>query len=126
MVWTEDNPEFEDIRVFAQTQIEALQSDTVECGSSEECHAIAEENMNSGNFEDAITAIEAAISQVPENDHPAYAHYWCLKGEAHNALEQFDMAIWSFEDCLTWTEEDPALEELRALAQEQIDIINNR
>lgn len=126
MGWTEDNPEFEDIRVFAQTQLESLTTGISDCGAPEECHALAEAHMNSGNFEGAITTIEAAISNVPENEHPAFAQYWCLKGEAHLALEQFDMALWSFEDCLNWTEGDPALEEMRAFAQEQIDAINNR
>jgi len=126
MGWTEDNPEFEDIRVFAQTQLESLTTGASDCGAPEECHAQAEEHMNSGNFEGAITSIDTALSNVPENEHPAFAQYWCLKGEAHLALEQFEMALWSFEDCLTWTEGDPGLEELRVLAQEQIDMINNR
>ncbi len=105
-----------------------MQLTGADCDSLEACHQMAEAHMSSGNFEGAITAIEAAINYVPENEHPPHAQFWCLKGEAHLALEQFDMAIWSFEDCQAWTEgdPDPGMEELRMFAHEQIEMINSR
>ncbi len=95
-----------------------------ECATPEECHALAEETWGSGDLEGAIALIERAISLVPENEHPPYAQYWCMRGEAFMALDRYDEAIWSFEDCLDWTEGDPALEDLRQLAHEQIEILS--
>ena len=129
LAWTEDRPEFEDIRNVANEQIAMLNAGGApDCNSPEACHALAEERMGAGEIEGAIAAIEHGIGLVPENEHPPYAQFWCLKGEAHLALEQFEMAIWSFEDCMAWTEgePDPGLEDLRVFAQEQIDMINNR
>jgi serine/threonine protein kinase len=126
MNWTEDNPEFEDIRNFAQIQIEELSGGSSGCGSPEECHGMAEELRNNGDIHGALEAINTAMSLVPEGEYQAFHFIVCLKGELHLQVEEWDEAIGGFEECIAWTEGNPDLEEIRIFAQEQIDMINNR
>jgi hypothetical protein len=102
-----------------QATIEPLTED--ECASPEECHAQAEAVWGNGDIEGAIVLIDQAISLVPETEHPPYAQFWCMRAEALIALDRIDEAIWSFEDCHAWTEDNPDLEDLRVFAQEQIE-----
>ena len=106
--------------------IPKLGESVADCNSVESCHSLAEERLGRNDVNGAIAAIETAIGYVPENEHPPFAQFWCLKGEAYMTIEEFDAALWSFEDCQAWTEGDPDLEELRVFAQEKIDMIRNR
>jgi len=124
--WTEDNPEFEDIRVFAQTQLESLPTGSVECTTPEECHGLAEELLSTGDLPGALNAINTAIHLVPEGAYPAYHYVVCFEGELYREDQDWEEAIRSFETCIEWTEGDPGLEEVRVYATEQIDAINNR
>ncbi|MBC8496636.1 MAG: hypothetical protein H8D37_03140, partial [Chloroflexi bacterium] len=120
------NPDFEDIRNFAQTQIESLPTGSSECGSPEECYAQAEELRGNGDIQGALNAINQAIHLVPEGEYPQYHFILCTEGELYVQDEGWDEATRSFEACIDWTEGDPGLEEARVYAQEQIDMINNR
>ncbi|MBC8505147.1 MAG: protein kinase [Anaerolineales bacterium] len=126
MNWTEDNPDLEDIRNFAQVQIESLPTGSSECGSPEECHGLAEELRNNGDIQGALEAINTAIHLVPEGEYLAFHYIVCLEGELYNQDGDWEEAIRSFESCIEWTEGDPGLEDVRIYAQEQIDMINNR
>ena len=126
MFWTEDNPDLEDIRNFAQAQIESLPTGTSECGSPEECFARTEELRSNGDIQGALNAINTAIHLVPEGEYPAFHFFLCTEGELYVQDEDWDEAIRSFEGCMDWTEGDPGLEEARVYAQEQIDMIRNR
>jgi len=103
-----------------------LSGDSSNCGEVAACHQLAEELMESGDLEGAIWALDIGLGNVPANEHPQNANLWCFRGEVLTSLERFDEAIWSFEDCMAWTEDDPGLEDLRIFANDQIEMINNR
>ena len=103
-----------------------LSGDSSNCGEVAACHQLAEELMESGDLEGAIWALDIGLGSVPANEHPQNANLWCFRGEVLTSLERFDEAIWSFEDCMAWTEDDPGLEDLRIFANDQIEMINNR
>ncbi|MBC8508080.1 MAG: protein kinase [Anaerolineales bacterium] len=124
--WTEDIPEFEDIRVFAQTQIDSLPTGSASCNTPEECHALAEESQNNGDIQGALNAINMAIHLVPDGEYPQYHWIVCMEGGIYMQDQDWDEAIRSFETCIEWTEGNPDLEDVRVYAQEQIDMINNR
>jgi len=126
MAWTEDNPDFEDIRNFAQIQIESLPTGSSECVSPEECYAQAEELRGNGDIQGALNAINQAIHLVPKGEYPQYHFILCTEGELYVQDEDWDEATRSFEACMAWTEGDPGLEDARVYAQEQIDMIKNR
>ncbi len=124
--WTEGNPEFEDIRVFAQTQIDSLPTGSATCNTPEECQALAEGLQGDGDLAGALNAINTAIHLVPAGDYPAFHYIVCFEGELYQQDQDWDEAIRSFETCIEWTEGDPGFEDVRIYAQEQIDAINNR
>ncbi len=126
IAWTGVNPEFEDIRNFAQVQIDSLPTGTSECGSAEECYGLAEELRGNGDIQGALNAINTAIHLVPEGEYPQFHYIVCLEGELYMQDQDWDEAIRSFETCIEWTEGDPGLEEVRVFASEQIEAINNR
>jgi serine/threonine protein kinase len=97
---------------------------SIACTSIEECHGLAEERMGRADTEEALTAIENAINLVPENEHLPHAHLWCFRGEILVSLTRREEAIWSFENCIQWSEDDPDMRDLRSFAQEQIDMLN--
>jgi serine/threonine protein kinase len=92
-----------------------------DCNSIPECERLAEELRGQNDPGGAISALAKAINYVPANEHPGHAHLWCQKGDAHQAIDQVNDAIRSFEECQDWTEGDPAFEEQRMFAQEQLD-----
>jgi hypothetical protein len=94
--------------------------DRIECASIEACESFAEELWRGGDVEGALVAYDIALTHVPEHEHPIHAYLWCQIGEAHDALGEIDPAIGAFEMCIVWTEGDPALEDLRMYAEEQI------
>jgi len=96
------------------------------CPSIDECQMLVEEHWRTGDLEGAVAAIDTAIDYVPEHEHPPHAHLWCQRGELLTAVEQFEEALWNFEECMIWTESDPNLEDIRIFAQEQIDMLHNR
>jgi len=131
--WTGGSPEFEDTRNFAEEQISRLTAGIpgssggeADCASVEACHGLAEELLGIGDAEGAIRAIEKAIGFVAENEHPANAKLWCMRGEVAASIEHHDEAIRDFEECQAWTEGDPDLEELRVFARDQINMIQSK
>ncbi len=92
------------------------------CSTVEECHVQAMELMAEEDFAGAVERLDRALDLVPGDEHPSFAHLWCLQGEANAAMQRFDQAISDFEQCIEWTEgdPDPGLEELRRYADEQI------
>jgi hypothetical protein len=96
------------------------------CVDIPDCHAAAEEFMGMGDFEGVIYAADTAIDLVPLNERPENAHFWCMKGEAYASMDQIDAAIGHFQICIDWTEDDPALEEIRTFAEEQIRMLEER
>ena len=124
--WTEDVPDFEDIRVFAQTQIDSLQTGSATCSTAEECHALAERLQGDGDLAGAFNAINTAIHLVPAGEYPAFHYIVCFEGELYMQDQDWEKAVRSFETCIEWTEGDPGLEGVRIYAQEQIDVIHNR
>jgi serine/threonine protein kinase len=130
--WTEGDPNLEDLRVFAQEQIENLSGNQAaepsgeECSIPEACFELAEMRRADGDFGAAIEWLDKAITMVSEEDMPVYHFMMCTLGDTYMQLENWEEALRSFEDCITWTHDDPGLEEARNFAQEQIDLINNR
>lgn len=134
--WAGDNPDLEDLRVFAQEQINIHSGSSgevtgetnpdAECTTPEECHAKGEELWGNGDLGGAIGYMEQALQFVPEDAHPQYHFIMCAMGELFLQMEDFEEALARFTECMLWTEDDPGLEEVRTYAQEQIDMINNR
>lgn len=91
------------------------------CSTIDECLAQMEELLGHDNFEGAIEPITRAVEFAEGREHPPHAHLWCLRGEAHLALERREEAIMDFERCFEWTEDDPGLEDLRIHAVEELD-----
>ncbi len=95
-----------------------------DCASIDECVALADGYWGSNNLEGVLSALDKAIGFVPDSEHPPYAHLWCQRGEALVALSQFDEAERNFEECMGWTEDNPEFEDVRSLAQTQIESLS--
>jgi serine/threonine protein kinase len=106
--------------------IPQLSGSRANCDNVDNCHQLTEELMGNGDFGGALTAVDTAIGLVPDNEHPSYANLWCLRGEILMAEDRIDEAIWSFEDCMAWTEGDPGLEDMRIFASDQIAMLQER
>jgi len=89
---------------------------SADCGSPEECIQRAHET---GGTHDAVEYMDAALSMV--NREPAFADWWCQRGEFLEMIGDNGQAIRSFETCMEWAEDDPGLEDIRRWAQESID-----
>ena len=116
--------ETEVVEAEVEEPVDVEQDNTGDCTTPDECHALAEELWGNGDIEGVVATLDQAISLVPDADHPAYAQYWCMRAEALIMLERHEEAIWNFEDCMAWTEDNPDLEDLRVFAQEQINVLS--
>lgn len=102
-----------------------FQSGSSGCPSLEDCTAMAEEALGSGDPEAAIGYFDRALDMASGEPHPPHAELWCVRADAALALDQVDEAILSFENCIEWTEGDPGLEGLRVGAAQMIEELSS-
>jgi serine/threonine-protein kinase len=72
------------------------------CHSIEECHNIARDLQDAGEFEEAIGYIDRALDMVPDDEHQSFAHLWCQRAEYFRQLDNHDEAMHSDEMCNAW------------------------
>jgi serine/threonine protein kinase len=87
------------------------------CTSIEDCVAHANSAASRGDTQGVADYLLKAINHVPADQRPKYAHLWCDRGDALAKLQQRDPASGSYQSCMDWTGNDPALQPLRDRAQ---------
>ncbi|MFQ5410123.1 MAG: hypothetical protein ACE5FI_17070, partial [Anaerolineales bacterium] len=93
------------------------------CAPSSACEERAHELLAANDPAGAVDYFDRALALAETGEHPPFAHLWCERGEASVQLKWFDEAARDFEQCIDWTEGDPDLEPIRALADEQLQQI---
>jgi len=63
--------------------------------NGEVAYQAAIQTLRSGQYEQAIIALEAFPQEYPQSSYLANVYYW--QGEAHYVLQQFDLAIVAFQ-----------------------------
>jgi serine/threonine protein kinase len=94
-----------------------------DCGDIGQCISLSENAMRSGDMDDAVALLDAAIDQISVDQEPEFADLWCRRADALLALDRPDESIESFEICAAWTHGIPELEDLRMEAQRRIEEI---
>lgn len=93
------------------------------CNTPETCLDQANRLAEQGNPVLSLPALNRAIDLVPANAHPGHAGLLCRRGDINLSIERFELAQRDFTLCIDWTEQDPALEDLRVYARERLLIL---
>ena len=80
------------------------------CTSIEDCVAHANSAAGRGDTQGVSDYLLKAINHVPADQQPKFANLWCDRGDALAKLQQRDPAIASYQSCMAWTGNDPALQ----------------
>ncbi len=83
------------------------------CNTLDECISQANTMRAEGNLPGLVDKLNAAISHVAGDQHRPNAGIWCDKGDAERDLGRRGDAANSYNQCIAWTEGDPALQGLR-------------
>ncbi|MBT7016653.1 MAG: protein kinase [Anaerolineae bacterium] len=72
------------------------------CATVESCVELSNQQVEQGDLESALEALDKALRYVPEQDQQHYSWLWCDRGGLLETLGRPDEAGDSFQNCAAW------------------------